>query len=224
MRIKAIKIENFRGFNKFSIDFPENNLAVFIGNNGKGKSSLLDAVAILLTPLVNQLSTIKGSYSLSKNDINKQKNEVLLGINVVNNGKIYDWQLFKNGRNGIHNLTKIQEFGAAITAKESQMPILVYYKSTRTTISVEKTKFETPLEVYDYGFSKNTHNFYGFITWFRLEEDKENEQIRRARDFNLLNPQLEIIRKAIPLFFKFLHQESSYTNLRINREARDKKQ
>ena len=49
MKVKKLELNNFRGFRKATIEFPDSNLAVFIGTNGKGKSSILDAVAIMLT-------------------------------------------------------------------------------------------------------------------------------------------------------------------------------
>ncbi len=47
MKIKQLNIENYRGFEQASITFPDNNLAVFIGTNGAGKTSVLDLVANL---------------------------------------------------------------------------------------------------------------------------------------------------------------------------------
>ena len=52
MRIKRLELENFRGFKKASVDFPEGNVAVFFGWNGAGKTAVLDAVAIVLSSML----------------------------------------------------------------------------------------------------------------------------------------------------------------------------
>ncbi|MDJ0662724.1 MAG: AAA family ATPase [Crocosphaera sp.] len=43
MYIKKIEFTNFRGFQELSVDLPE-NLAVFIGWNGSGKTTILDGI------------------------------------------------------------------------------------------------------------------------------------------------------------------------------------
>ena len=46
MRVERLEIHNFRGFGDTFIDFPQSNIAVFIGTNGQGKSSILDLLAM----------------------------------------------------------------------------------------------------------------------------------------------------------------------------------
>ncbi len=51
MLIKSLQLENFRGFTsqKFSLS---NRVAVIAGINGRGKSSILDATALLLSNIL----------------------------------------------------------------------------------------------------------------------------------------------------------------------------
>ena len=51
MRIKSIKLINYRGAVSLNIDF-HRQLNVFIGVNGAGKSTILDSLAIMLSWLV----------------------------------------------------------------------------------------------------------------------------------------------------------------------------
>ena len=48
MRIEKLSLKNFRGFEELEIEFPtkeqEGGLAVFIGVNGSGKTSVLDSI------------------------------------------------------------------------------------------------------------------------------------------------------------------------------------
>ncbi|WP_413165311.1 AAA family ATPase [Capilliphycus salinus ALCB114379] len=52
MRVKQLKITSFRGIRDLTLTFDEQNLTVFIGINGVGKSSILDCIAILLSWLL----------------------------------------------------------------------------------------------------------------------------------------------------------------------------
>ncbi len=59
MYIKKIEFTNFRGFQELSIDLPE-NLAVFIGWNGSGKTTILDGIYMFLLGLIRELFDYKG--------------------------------------------------------------------------------------------------------------------------------------------------------------------
>ncbi|MFK7979749.1 MAG: AAA family ATPase [Saprospiraceae bacterium] len=62
MRIEKLSLKNFRGFEELEIDFPEGEggLAVFIGVNGSGKTSILKAISYFFRDL------IYGLYSSSE--------------------------------------------------------------------------------------------------------------------------------------------------------------
>ena len=51
MKVKRLELKGFRGFDEIVLDFDTNpqRPTVFIGNNGVGKSSILDSLAILLS-------------------------------------------------------------------------------------------------------------------------------------------------------------------------------
>ena len=55
MHIEKLRMQNFRGFKDVTIDFPS-NLAVFIGVNGSGKSSIIDCVDNLLFELITDVT------------------------------------------------------------------------------------------------------------------------------------------------------------------------
>lgn len=58
MHIEKLRMQNFRGFKDVTIDFPS-NLAVFIGVNGSGKSSIIDCLDSLLFELVRQVLLVQ---------------------------------------------------------------------------------------------------------------------------------------------------------------------
>lgn len=55
MRVKQLKISSFRGIGDLTLDFPPDEPTVFIGNNGVGKSSILDCLAVMLSWLVKRI-------------------------------------------------------------------------------------------------------------------------------------------------------------------------
>jgi predicted ATP-dependent endonuclease of OLD family len=57
MKVKRLELKGFRGFDEIVLDFDTSSQrpTVFIGNNGVGKSSILDALAILLSYFVSEL-------------------------------------------------------------------------------------------------------------------------------------------------------------------------
>lgn len=65
MYIKRLELENYRGFRNLVIDFPAeaNNLNVFVGINGSGKSSILDALSLALEGFIYTLYSSKNRNS-----------------------------------------------------------------------------------------------------------------------------------------------------------------
>lgn len=58
MHIEKLRMQNFRGFKDVTIDFPS-NLAVFIGENGSGKSSIIDCLDNLLFELIRKVIRVQ---------------------------------------------------------------------------------------------------------------------------------------------------------------------
>lgn len=56
MKLKNVQITNFRCFESMAIDFDE-QLTVFVAENGGGKTAILDAIAIALSPFVGGFDT-----------------------------------------------------------------------------------------------------------------------------------------------------------------------
>ncbi len=93
MRIQKLHLENFRGFEKLDIEFPKvSNVTVFIGENGSGKSSLLDAIAKSLSIGIKTQFHIRALINdLSYSNIKESE------INNKTNGKPIIIVTFKNG-------------------------------------------------------------------------------------------------------------------------------
>jgi predicted ATP-binding protein involved in virulence len=58
MKIKHVRIQNFRGIDDLSLDFSPDNINVIIGVNGVGKSSVIDCLCLLLSEYVKKLGKV----------------------------------------------------------------------------------------------------------------------------------------------------------------------
>jgi len=85
MHIEKLRMQNFRGFKDVTIDFPS-NLAVFIGENGSGKSSIIDCLDNLLFELISRLLRVTrnaknfdawGMNGFGGNDISNDSQETI---------------------------------------------------------------------------------------------------------------------------------------------------
>ena len=250
MKVKKLDINNFRGFGEATIEFPDSNLAVFIGTNGQGKSSVLDLVAMFLTKFTHPLYKLhnlkfpkKQDYEIGYFDINSSSpssstvNSIWLsagGNPYLNNSKeeflikldVFASTFVPKGSDTNKNL--LLDFidglkSKLIFNKKASFSVFLYYRTNRYFSNIYKPlkneiSYDIPqLAAYENAFSKKITNFDDFVNWFRIEEDKENELIKKERNFDLTNPNLQIVRKSITEFFSKLNA-SKFINLRIERE------
>jgi len=131
MKITKLTLENFRLFEKLELPFPNSNFIVFIGENGSGKSAILDAIAIGLSNIIvndeimlEALSPILLSTDDIKNGATNSSIELLffdsfgksLNVNIYTNRPI----LVEGGYLEFSN------------EKNFPFPILTYYRVNRT--------------------------------------------------------------------------------------------
>ncbi|NMT03918.1 AAA family ATPase, partial [Vibrio parahaemolyticus] len=60
MRLKTLKLRNFKGIDSLDLDL-DKNLTVFVGVNGSGKSSTLDSIATLLSWITSRTKSNRSS-------------------------------------------------------------------------------------------------------------------------------------------------------------------
>ena len=75
MKIKELYLKNFRCFDELTINFPT-GYTVFIGNNGAGKSSILNAIQIILDNFVSAAQIDIRKPSKNFNDMPIQESDV----------------------------------------------------------------------------------------------------------------------------------------------------
>lgn len=216
MIIKHLVIENFRAIEYLELDC-SNSVNVFIGDNGAGKSTVLDAINILYSWLVARLDSTKGKgKSIHKDDIRFGAQYCFLSVMVEHHGTHASWSLYKS-KQASHpepqkqtNLEQLNRFVEQIQSSfEKEKPLLSYYGVNRNVNPVRYdkslSKKKKDLSIFD---SSASANWKSFFNWFY---ESENEENRMKVWFNpkYHNEALDAVRDCLSDVFH------GYSNLRI---------
>ena len=216
MIIKHLVIENFRAIEYLELDC-SNSVNVFIGDNGAGKSTVLDAINILYSWLVARLDSTKGKgKSIRKDDIRFGAQYCFLSVMVEHDGIHASWSLYKS-KQVSHpepqkqtDLEQLNRFVEQIQSSfEKEKPLLSYYGVNRNVNPVRYdkslSKKKKDLSIFD---SSASANWKSFFNWFY---ESENEENRMKVWFNpkYHNEALDAVRDCLSDVFP------GYSNLRI---------
>ncbi len=194
MHIKRLELENFRGSRNLVLDLHK-QLNLFVGLNGAGKSTVLDAAAILLSWAANRIKRPGASgRPIPEVDIRNDFPLARLKLCLEMQNREYEWQVGK-ARKGymereLSSLAEASEFAAQIWSDsagfggEVSIPLFAYYPVNRAVLDIplrirRKHRFDL-VSAYDESLISGA-NFRTFFEWFREREDLENEA-RRDRD------------------------------------------
>lgn len=221
MHIQTLHLQNFRRFEEKKITFhPQFN--VLIGENGSGKTAILDAISIFL---YGEMLSIEGINELipkfwgSKQDIMIGKESANIEISINGNEK---YIIHKNINKSLVKVTSGSFFIKKEIIDTAFKPILAYYPSARPNYFLKVDAVENEAkeneEIVEYlcyknAFSYNYDRFKDFFKWFINEENFENSEKVRNRNFDLLNPHLQAVRHAISTFLSIL-MDSPLKNVR----------
>lgn len=186
MKIEKIKIENYRSVKEISINL-EANLNVFVGINGSGKTTILDAASTLLSWLVNRIQrqNASGNY-ISETDIRNETPFSTLEITVEEKGNNYNWKLLKiakgvniSEKSELNEVSELASLYQESLANDSKLPVIAYYPVSRV---VDRTNPEIKgkenlyiLDAYDNALG-GKRNYQSFFEWFRIQDDIVNEE------------------------------------------------
>jgi predicted ATP-binding protein involved in virulence len=209
MHIKQLRLENYRGIKNLKLDFDTTQpVAVLVGVNGAGKSSILDCMSSLITSLGN-LARHGWVYGIFQDrDIHSGKSSSCNGISIVFNGKEVSYSITQDRTN--KDVVKISQQDLAIIQKNydqqysEQHFVSVYYLANRKHIKSNNVFSHSSEE-------SDIVDFTEFTYWFQKLEDLENET-RLSIDNNHRDIKLESTRKAI-----YSMLGDGFSNLRMKR-------
>lgn len=158
MKLKRLILKNFRCFECLDIDFHE-KITIIVGNNGTGKTSIMEGAAIAIGTMFSSYDGLKGlkinktdahlkSYMLgSMEDIQPQYPVEVLAEG-DNHGEVLEWKRSLQGEKGattsrgaraLIDVTKGYQDRLRIGDETLILPILAYY-STRRLWNYQKEK------------------------------------------------------------------------------------
>ena len=203
MDIKKLTLNNLGRFDNLEVDvaptpdYPS-NVTIFIGNNGAGKTSILEALATSLSWFVARLRNEKGSGNVIS-ELSIIDNAPTAGITlqlsdhaqIANNSKpsLYEWTLVKarKGRksdksSALSQLNKlVDDYRQQLTDNDNaSLPLIAYYPVERSVLDIplkirNKHNFDQ-IDGYDSALNHGV-DFRRFFEWFREREDIENEEM-----------------------------------------------
>ena len=233
MKVTKLYLANYRDAQALSIELNP-KLNVFVGVNGSGKSTVLDAIAIMLSWAVSRINRSGASgRPIVESDITNGKSTSSIQLLCDTEDRTIEWKLFKvrKGHAASEGKSKLQElndYAKGIQSKISEtsekvnLPLFVYYPVNRAVVEIPlkirgKHRFDL-LAAYDDALSSGA-NFRTFFEWFREREDLENEiRISRSQPtlfeldtpvkYQFPDPQLNAVRSALT---EFLPDFSDFT-------------
>lgn len=224
--IESLTIDNFRGIHHLEIQLG-GRMNLFAGENGAGKSTVLQAIRYLMSWYVARIQNRDGrGLMIRQDDITKGQPYCRLTIRLEDGTS---WKLFKKNnkfrgksidKTDLSDLTVLTDvlvqdhdrFGGYV-----RFPVVGCYGVDRAVAEVKpkllkKSKLE-PLDSYDIRLN-NGHNFSKFFTWFREVEDLENEQLREKGSY-IPDGQLNAVREALG------QVSPDFSNFKVSRNPRD---
>jgi predicted ATP-binding protein involved in virulence len=222
MYIKELVISNFRGVEDSRFYFKEKQPAVLIGENGSGKSSTLDCIAILLSQFAAKLSNPRAiGRNFTPHDINVHSSYTANAITLDIAGKNVSWSAARYKTPRLRSSQDNTDLRAAAEQLYNQLeespktniPLAVYYPTNRAVLDIPlriRTRHSfRQTDAYEMALTGGGIAFRRFFEWFREREDIENEF--RIDQPSYRDNQLTAVRDAI------VAMRSEYTNLRVRR-------
>lgn len=217
MKIRHLTIENFRAIERLDFDC-SGSVNAFIGDNGAGKSTVLDAIMLLYSWLNAKFSSSKGrGRNLRKEDVRIDSNYCYLSIEVEHRGKTVHWSLLrgKAPSDTLVRRTNLEQLDSFIQHireyDEDERYLCSVYGVNRNISSILVDK-----HIYRKKDNQKTnpHNSFSSTSWkpfFNWYYERENEENRMKARFNMQyhDESLDTIRECLVEVFP------EYRNLRV---------
>jgi len=233
MRLLELTVRNYRPFGEQPPFTFSDQFTVIAGINGRGKTALLDGIALALSRLLPQISPARGGYRyIELQDIHSGEEEGVfsLKLNCAGIPLTYEVQ-FQQGARRLSAMylskqirTEIRNrYGSNPTRSDDAAPLAVYYTTDRAGYRRPK---ELPREVphgqaaaYYGALANRTVNYRDFMARFRAYVELQGEQRGENRYF-IGTAAVEAIQRALAVFlegFSDLRVESNPLRLIVNK-------
>ena len=222
LKINKLYLDNYRCFKDFTIDFHD-QLTVLVATNGKGKTAILDAIAVAFGTFVNSTGVARGSV-FNRSDVQKIKaretktNEMeevyplVLEANGLINNEVTHWsrELHKpKGATTTKDTKSLIQYGQDIRNKvvhkvDEIIPLISYYGTGRLwglkKITLNKKQHETSRLSGYIDCLDPLSSYKSFESWYvdicLAELELKIEEIEK-NNLDISNNEFTSIRKSI---------------------------
>lgn len=219
MQIDKITIDNFRAKQHLSLKLGT-RLTLLVGENGSGKTTVLDAIAIGLGAILSHLPKVTG-ITLKEHDI-KQDNDHKAPYTRIKlssfNGVEWDRTLRRDksrktldqiptaiGLTQLKRHIDDQVINPANEGIDYRLPVYSYYGVGRALLNVPLRRRGFPkahqrFEALDNAMNA-TSRFKSAFVWYYNKENEEQRKQKELKSFEYKLPELEAVRKTIETVF-----------------------
>ena len=219
MKIQELSLDYFRGKKELSLSFGS-RLNLFIGENGAGKTTILDGIAIGLGAILTHLPEVTG-ITFSKTDLHQSNNRSAPYVRVrLKAFENITWdRTLKRDKSqgtaqqippatGLKQLTQYLDSNIITPHNEEQeliLPVLAYYGVSRALLEVPLRRRGFPKSHYRFDSLNNSLNavsrFRSAFIWFYNKENEEQRKQKELRSFDYSLKELDTVRQAISAMF-----------------------
>jgi predicted ATP-binding protein involved in virulence len=202
VRIRSLRMENFRGFEDETIDL-DRPLTVLVGGNGAGKSSVLDAVVYIHSEVLRhfQYGQEWDLLRLLHEDIRMGAEDTRLLARLTHEGHDAEWSIDRPRDTRRWTVPQSLE---SLKWRGTRLRLAVVYGATRSVArsetafqSGERTENHPYEELFQDWISAPRTGFSSFFRWFKAREDVENEEKVAREELTFQDPQLDAVRRAV---------------------------
>lgn len=219
MQIDKIIIDNFRAKTHIDIHLGK-RLTLLIGENGSGKSTILDAISIGLGAILSYLPKVSG-VTIKNTDIKQTDNQTAPYCRIkieTQKGIVWDRTLRRDqskktasqippavGLSIIKKHLEAEIINPFNEGADFQLPVISYYGVSRALLDVPLRRRGFPKTHQRFEALENalhsTSRFKSAFVWFYNKENEEQRRQKEVRSFDYKLPELEAVRTAIGRIF-----------------------
>jgi len=191
IKVKKVSLENFRGFENLKLAF-QPDLTVLIGENGAGKTAILDCLAWFLTVFQKhiqdrELENLEKSFDLSNIKQGKFKINNRVELLLENATVVFD--IYLNQKTGESNFFNNFNFNSVTSIiglmhyypTRTNLPLAVYYPANNAPVNTidfqnASDNFATDIfSAYEGALDKKSFDFINFFNWYKWQENIERQ-------------------------------------------------
>ncbi|MCP4699259.1 MAG: AAA family ATPase [Gammaproteobacteria bacterium] len=214
--MNSIKIDNFRAIKQLELPL-DPQLTILVGNNASGKTTILDALAVGLSPALSHFPEVKGInfhpddlYRFGKNG-NKKAPYMRIKLE-SDNGVVWDrtgrrdktkrtaaevpkTEGVRSLKNSLENIINGVQDNLPVT-----LPVIACYGTERRVLPIinpnNNRKTFTRFSALS-GALQAGANFRAALEWMIAKENEEAREIKKHKNLSYKLPEAEAVRQAI---------------------------